>query len=1025
MSKPVKKQNIRYIKAKRDAERAKRADRTERADRAGRRRSYFLVLGSLLMAALLISRLYTLQIVNSERYLSDFQSRIRRTVIIHGTRGRILDKNGNVLADSVASYNITMNDLTDDSKEDNKILNERILEIIRIVDKNGGKMLTDFSIRLSGGSFFYKEMGPVAKARFLADVYGYADPDDMPAENLEKTAEEVIHDLADRFGISPSVSKDEDSEKEDRETLLKMVIARYNLSLNYYQKYIATRLASNVPEKTKKAIEKRFDSKKDGIQIEEEMVRRYPEKEAVYLSNIIGYTGEASEDYLSEHDGTDKDGRPDYREGDIVGLTGIEASQEEILHGRSGQKTFNVDSIGRVTDDPVENSEVSAKEQSYSEETGRDVYLTIDKDLQIAAYHIVENNLRNIILNKLRDSIEDQVISEDQNGLNITIPVSNVYASCLSNLIDTNHLTSEDATDTEKEVAEAIDRFRAQRAPEILDEIRNGQTIREQLNNEMKTYQDLLAQALFDYGLFNEAGLGDSGIRSSTVYSGWQKGKHSLNALISESIRHGWINTDSSYLGLETDSPSDDELYDGIMNFFTAVIGSDENTLNDRDMRNAIYKYVIVNREVSSNQVCHLLLDQEIVEVSDEELESFNSPWGESDYTFIYNRIRDMDLTPAQLHLYPSTASVVVTDPESGDVLAMVSYPGFDTNRINDEDYYQKLVNDPAKPLLNYATQQLTAPGSTFKLVTATAALKEKVIDTQDEVNCQKKATFKKVKNDPNPPKCWIYPGRHRYQNLEGAIANSCNMFFYEMGFRLGLPVDNPEYDEDDYDYDEDDFDKSGYNSVQAVEKIQKYAGMYGLDSVSGVEISESEPQLLTKDPIRGAIGQDTNAYTTASLARYVSAVANSGTNYKLTLIDAVQTEDGGISKNKATVANKITLEEKEWNAIHKGMRRVVYGYGAFSVLGEQHPVAGKTGTAQQTGMPDNALFIGYAPYYLPGAWNEDTLGEQEKLAIAVRIPNGYTSDYAARLASDVIRVFYDPDQLEQIVDSVVLEKDS
>ncbi len=986
MSKPVKKQNIRYIKAKRDAERAKRADRTERADRAGRRRSYFLVLGSLLMAALLISRLYTLQIVNSERYLSDFQSRIRRTVVIHGTRGRILDKNGNVLADSVASYNITMNDLTDDSKEDNKILNERILEIIRIVDKNGGKMLTDFSIRLSGGSFFYKEMGPVAKARFLADVYGYADPDDMPAENLEKTAEEVIHDLADRFGISPSVSKDEDSEKEDRETLLEMVIARYNLSLNYYQKYIATRLASNVPEKTKKAIEKRFDSKKDGIQIEEEMVRRYPEKEAVYLSK---------------------------------------ASQEEILHGRSGQKTFNVDSIGRVTDDPVENSEVSAKEQSYSEETGRDVYLTIDKDLQIAAYHIVENNLRNIILNKLRDSIEDQVISEDQNGLNITIPVSNVYASCLSNLIDTNHLTSEDATDTEKEVAEAIDRFRAQRAPEILDEIRNGQTIREQLNNEMKTYQDLLAQALFDYGLFNEAGLGDSGIRSSTVYSGWQKGKHSLNALISESIRHGWINTDSSYLGLETDSPSDDELYDGIMNFFTAVIGSDENTLNDRDMRNAIYKYVIVNREVSANQVCHLLLDQEIVEVSDEELESFNSPWGESDYTFIYNRIRDMDLTPAQLHLYPSTASVVVTDPESGDVLAMVSYPGFDTNRINDEDYYQKLVNDPAKPLLNYATQQLTAPGSTFKLVTATAALKEKVIDTQDEVNCQKKATFKKVKNDPNPPKCWIYPGRHRYQNLEGAIANSCNMFFYEMGFRLGLPVDNPEYDEDDYDYDEDDFDKSGYNSVQAVEKIQKYAGMYGLDSVSGVEISESEPQLLTKDPIRGAIGQDTNAYTTASLARYVSAVANSGTNYKLTLIDAVQTEDGGISKNKATVANKITLEEKEWNAIHKGMRRVVYGYGAFSVLGEQHPVAGKTGTAQQTGMPDNALFIGYAPYYLPGAWNEDTLGEQEKLAIAVRIPNGYTSDYAARLASDVIRVFYDPDQLEQIVDSVVLEKDS
>ena len=979
----------------------------------------------MLLAALLISRLYTLQIVDSKRYLEDFQSRIRRTVVIHGTRGRILDRDGNVLADSVASYNITMNDLTDDSGDDNRILNERILEIIRILDKNGGKMLTDFSIRLNGGSFFFKEMGPAAKARFLADVYGYADPDDMPPENLEKTAEDVIHDLADRFGISLSVSKDEDSDEEDRETLLEMVIARYNLNLNYYQKYIPTRLASDVPEKTKKAIEKRFDSKEDGIQIEEEMVRRYPEKEAVYFSNIIGYTGEASSDYLETHTDLDQDGRPLYREGDIVGLTGIEASQENILHGRSGQKTFNVDNIGRVTDDPVENSEVSAKEQSYSEETGRDVYLTIDKDLQIAAYHIIENNLRTIILNKLYDSIEDQVISEDQDGNRISIPVSNVYTSCLCNLIDTNHLTSENATDTEKEVAKAIESFRSHRSREIISEIRDGRTNREDLSREMKTYLDLLAQSLFDYGVINDSGQGDSGIRSSTVYASWKKGKTSLHDLITEAISRDWIDTESSYLGLETDSPSEDETYDGIMNFFTAVIGSGENTLNDRDMRNALYKYLIINREISSNQVCHLLLDQEIVEVSDEELESFNSPWGESDFTFIYNRIRDMDLTPAQLHLYPSTASVVVTDPESGDVLAMVSYPGFDTNRINDEDYYQKLVNDPAKPLLNYATQQLTAPGSTFKLVTATAALKEKVIDTHDSVNCKKKSTFKKVKDDPHPPKCWIYPGGHKRLNLEGAIANSCNTFFYEMGFRLGLTVEEEEYDEDDYDYDEDDFEESGYNSNDAVKKIQKYAGLYGLDTVSGVEISESEPQLLTKDPIRGAIGQDTNAFTTASLARYVSTVANGGSNYRLTLIDAIQTKDGKISKNSNVAEKRIILEEDEWNAIHRGMRRVVYGYGAFSVLGEQHPVAGKTGTAQQTDMPDNALFIGYAPYYLPHAWNEDTLSQDKKIAIAVRIPNGYTSDYAAKLASDVIRVFYEPDQLEQIVDSVVLEKDS
>ena len=218
-----------------------------------------------------------------------------------------------------------------------------------------------------------------------------------------------------------------------------------------------------------------------------------------------------------------------------------------------------------------------------------------------------------------------------------------------------------------------------------------------------------------------------------------------------------------------------------------------------------------------------------------------------------------MDLTPAQLHLYPSTASVVVTDPDTGDVLAMASYPGYDANKINDETYYKKLLSDPANPLLNYATQQLTAPGSTFKMVTATAALGENVINLYDKINCKKKSSFTKVKEDPNPPKCWVYPGKHGKQNMEGAIANSCNMYFYEMGYRLGT-------------------DASGtYNSNYGIERLQKYAALYGLDSTSGVEVSESEPSLLSSDPIRGAIGQDTNAYSTASLARYVSAVANGG----------------------------------------------------------------------------------------------------------------------------------------------------
>ena len=969
----------------------------EKIRKTGRRRSYILALGSAVLAGILIFQLYRLQIIRGREYQDAFQDRIRRTVVVRGARGAIRDRDGNILAETVSSYNITMNDLTDDSSEDNRVLNERIRQIIRIVDAHDDTMVTDFSIQLVGGSFYYKDMGQVAKSRFLADVYGYADPAELSQEELGKSAEDVVKDLAQRYGINSSVS-----DEEDREILLEMIIARYNLSLNYYQKYIPTVLAKGVSDATRMEIEEAFVSDEDGVQIEEELVRKYHDPQ--FFSNIIGYTGEVSEDFLSQHSEVDDYGHPVYREGDTVGLTGIEASQEEILHGQSGQNTFNVDNIGRVTKDPVSEEDLPDGAKSYAARDGRDVYLTIDSDLQKAAYRIIEKNLRDIILAKLRDAVYDQVISENDDGASITIPVSNVYPSCLCNILDSTHFTSEEASETEKEVAERFERYRSQRSREILEEITSGGSAWKDLDREMQTYQTLLAQSMYDYGIMISPETAGSQMTDNSVYLAWEEGTASLHEFVNEAVRQGWIDTDSRYIVSGMDAGQSE--YDSVISFFRDVIGADSDTFHDRDMRNAFYKYLVINEEISGDQVCQLLLDQKIVSISDEERESFEYEWGESAFTFMYNRIHDMDLTPAQLHLYPSTASVVVTDPETGDVLAMASYPGYDTNRINDETYYSQLLSDPANPLLNYATQQLTAPGSTFKMVTATAALSEEVIDLSERVNCKKKSSFTKVKEDPNPPKCWIYPSKHGKLNLEGAIANSCNMFFYEMGYRLGT----------DGSYT--------YNSNYGIQRIQEYASLYGLDSPSGVEISESEPTLLSSDPIRGAIGQDTNAYTTASLARYVSAVANSGTDFRLTLIDRIMTEDGDTSKHEKHIENTVSLTEDEWNAIHRGMRRVATGYGAFNVLWE-YPVAGKTGTAQQTGMPDNALFVGYAPYYESNAWNAEEMDQIQKIALAVRIPNGYSSSYAAQLASDVIRYNYYRDQLEEIVGSVILNQGS
>ena len=127
-------------------------------------------------------------------------------------------------------------------------------------------------------------MGQTAKNRFLADIYGHADPADLTADEMQKSAGDVIDDLADRYGIL-----DSGVDISDRSVLLEMVIARYKLSLNYYQKYLSTVLARDVSDKTISAIEAEFNSDQDGIQIEEELVRRYTDP--YYFSNIIGYTG--------------------------------------------------------------------------------------------------------------------------------------------------------------------------------------------------------------------------------------------------------------------------------------------------------------------------------------------------------------------------------------------------------------------------------------------------------------------------------------------------------------------------------------------------------------------------------------------------------------------------------------------------------------------------------------------------------------------------------------------------------------
>jgi penicillin-binding protein 2 len=402
----------------------------------------------------------------------------------------------------------------------------------------------------------------------------------------------------------------------------------------------------------------------------------------------------------------------------------------------------------------------------------------------------------------------------------------------------------------------------------------------------------------------------------------------------------------------------------------------------DYDCQTRRYKYLLLDGKITGSQVCNVLLEQGVVTLDEEEQQLWDRG-GESAYTFMINRISNLDITPAQLALDPCTGSMVITDVNTGDVLALVSYPGYDNNMMANgvnAAYYAKLRSDKSNPLYNYATQQKTAPGSTFKMVSATAGLNEGVISLDSVIYCG--GIFDKLNS---PPRCWIYPRGHGGLNVSGGIRNSCNVFFYEVGYRLGNTGEK-------------------YVSETGLEKLAKYADLYGLSEKSGIEIAESEPLVSNQDSVRSAIGQGNNSYTTVGLARYVTTVANSGTCYNLTLIDKTTDSNGNLLEdNSAEIRNFVDQPQSYWDAIHLGMRQVVQDKAYYNNLGVN--VAGKTGTAQESASrPNHSLFVCYAPY------------EKPEIAIATRIANGYTSSYAAQITKEALVYYFDLKDEDEII---------
>lgn len=379
----------------------------------------------------------------------------------------------------------------------------------------------------------------------------------------------------------------------------------------------------------------------------------------------------------------------------------------------------------------------------------------------------------------------------------------------------------------------------------------------------------------------------------------------------------------------------------------------------------------------------------------------------------IIEKLRIGEITPQMANIDPATGSIVVVDVHSGAVLAAVSYPSYDNNRLAngiDAEYFFRINSaDPTHPMVNRPFREARAPGSTFKMVTAAAGLEHGIIAPLSTIRCR--ATFTRA----GRPAARCIFSRGESVNVTQAIAISCNYFFFETAFRLGN------------------------TPSQRIEVLNQYMAFFGFNERTGVEIGEladdfnrdntpnimASPSLknflhLSRDPIapsnqrgwfdgdtiRTAIGQSYNNYSAAMMARYFAQIANNGARLPLHLVDTIENHQGNIVHKSIPVPDDTGMEisSSTWTAIQNGMLQATQGAGTAARHFRDFPVqvAGKTGTAEQTGSrPSHTSFGGYAPF------------ENPQISIYVNIPFGDTRvmpSASTLIARDIIHAFLVPE---------------
>lgn len=915
-------------------------------------RLFIMMILFLSLSGILIYRIFDLQIVNGQEYLDKFQLRINKNIVIPSTRGNIYDRNGNLLAYNELAYSVTIEDVYESSKTKNQELNQTIRSLIQMIEGNGDKLVNDFNIVLGNdGNYQFTPLSDAQLLRFRADIYGISNVSDSKFKYSQKTAtaNEIVEYLATKYAIGEYTDPEDrksfvPGQGYSKEELLKIITIRYALSLNNFQKYIVTTVANDVSDQTVAQIMENSDLL-EGVSIAQTTIRKYVD--SLYFSHILGYTGKISEEEYAQL----SDENEGYTRNSVIGKAGIEQVMEQTLRGKDGIRNIFIDNLGKVIKVNSQTNPVA----------GNNIYLTIDKDLQKAVYSLLEQKIAGILIDKI-ENIKEFVQPENASASNIKIPIDDVYYALISNsVIDIRHFEQKDAKETEKQVYESFLLKRQQVIGQLKETLTSAPEVYENMEKEYQVYASYIVTMLSDNGIILTGEID----QDDEVYNAWKAEKISLKEYLSQIIAKNWINI--ARLDPQSRYLDSDEIYSRLIEYIEEQLKEDNRFSKD------LYKYMIRDNQISGKQICLLLYEQKIIDDTDQVKEALQS--GQiSPYHFMIERIKKLDITPAQLALDPCSGSIVVTDTKSGDVLALVTYPSYDNNRLAnsiDAEYYAKLNSDLSRPLWDYATQQRSAPGSTFKMISAVASLEEGIVSRGEIVTCKGvwDVGF-------TTAKCWISPSSHGPLTIDGAIEHSCNSFFYEMGYRMAKVSGN-------------------YNNETGLATLAKYADMFGLSDKSGIEIVEEEPKVSDSDAVRSAIGQGTHNYTTVGLSRYITTVANRGTCFDLTLLDKVtDSNDRLIEDFSANVRNHVDIAGSTWDTVQSGMRKVVESKKYFEDM--DLAFAGKTGTAQErTTRANHALFVCYAPYDNP------------EISVATRIAFGYASDYAAQVTGDVLKYYF------------------